>query len=91
MNLCELKISNKVEHILEHLEKCKARKGKKYEPEYNVGSSMTISSVASTASGMSNGLVSVRPISTPTQASKLKPSNLNNFVIRASTYIRKIL
>ena len=83
---CELKISKKVERIPAHLEKCKTRKGKQYEPEYNVESLITSSSVASTASDMSNVLVSVRPISTPTQASKLKPSNLNNFVFRTSTY-----
>ena len=43
------------------------------EPEYNVGSSITSSSVASNASDMSNVLVPVSPISSPTQASKLNP------------------
>ena len=74
---------NRVERA--HLEKCKTRKDKKCEPEY-VGSSVTSSSAASNASDMLNVLVSVSPISTPTQVSKLKPSNLNNFVVRTSTY-----
>ena len=82
---CKLKVSNKVERVRAHLERCRTRKDKKCEPEY-VGSSVISSSVASNASDMSNVLVSVSPISTPTQASKLKPSNLNNFVVRTSTY-----
>ena len=42
-----MKISKKVERIRAHLEKWKIRKGKKYEPECNVESSMNSSSVAS--------------------------------------------
>ena len=82
---CELKISKKVKRVRAHLEKRKTRKNMKYELEYNVGNSITCCSIASIASEMSNVLVSVSPISTPTQASKLKP-NLNNFVVRISTY-----
>ena len=32
-NDCELKISKKEERVPAHLEKCKTRKGKKYEPK----------------------------------------------------------
>ena len=46
---------------------------------------MTSSSIFSNASNMLNVLVSVSTISTPTQASKQKPSNLNNFVVKIST------
>ena len=83
MNLCELNISNKVECVCAPLEKCWTRKGKKYDPKNNAGCSMTSSSVASTASDMSNVLVSVRPISIPTQSNKLKP-NLEQFYCQNS-------
>ena len=69
---CELKISNNVERVRAHLEKFKTKKSKKYEPEHTVGSSMTSSSVASNASDMSNVLVSVSPISTPTSVMQFK-------------------
>ena len=57
---CEVKISNKVEYVRAHLEKCKTRKGNNFEPEHNVGSSMINSSVASNASDLSNELVSAQ-------------------------------
>ena len=60
--------------------------GKKYEQGCNVGSSMTCNCVSSNASNMLNVLDSVSPISTQTQASKLKPFNLNSFVVRTPTY-----
>ena len=83
---CELKINSKVERVRAHLEKCKTRKSKNYEPKYNVGSSITSSSVASNPSDLSNVLVTVSPISTPTQASKLK-----SFVVKSSTYEKDYL
>ena len=79
---CELKIRSKVERVGTHLEKCKTREGNIYEPKYMLGRSMTFSSVVSNSSDLLNVLVSKSPISTPTQASKVKHFNQFCYQIR---------